>query len=75
LCPDELVSKQGVIPLERGVIAILRPFLSLERSPISKHATSGKNKNMVMGPDTKNECADKYQQQCAGLGNISHTKS
>jgi hypothetical protein len=36
--------------------------------PISKHISGlGKNKTMVMGPETKNDCADEGQQQITAL--------
>jgi hypothetical protein len=36
-------------------------------SPIPKHVKSERNKNVVMGPETKNYCAGEGQQQFNGL--------
>jgi hypothetical protein len=44
--------------------------------PISEHTNGlGKNRNMVMGPKTKNDCAGKSQQQITGLQDQSQEPS
>jgi hypothetical protein len=44
-----------------------RPLLSSEEAPFKNTWKSGKNKNMVLGPETKNDYAGEDQQQFTGL--------
>jgi hypothetical protein len=46
---------------------VTTPLLVEEEAPFQKTLKSAKNKNIVIGSDTKNDCADKSQQQSTGL--------